>query len=239
MLLINSYRFAATVPTDPNFANVSLLLHGDGTNGSTTIIDSSPTPKTVTAFGNAQISTAQSKFGGASIAFDGTGDYLTVPHNSAFSANADFTAECWLRMAQLNRLQFIADKRSSTSINSEWFWYIGSDNKIAAALFNTSSGGVYLNVLSSSALLINTWYHIAFTLAGTTLRLFVDGTLEATSSTPTGTYATNTNQLTIGRDIATVPGRDLNGYIDDLRITKGVARYTANFTPPTAPFPDA
>ena len=65
-------------PVDPQFGSVSLLLHGDGANGSTTIVDSSPTPKTVTAFGDAQISTAQSKFGGASIAFDGTGDYLSA-----------------------------------------------------------------------------------------------------------------------------------------------------------------
>ena len=64
---------------DPYYGNVSLLLYGDGANGSTTITDSSPTPKTVTAVGNAQISTAQSKFGGASIAFDGAGDYLIVP----------------------------------------------------------------------------------------------------------------------------------------------------------------
>lgn len=227
------------VPNDPNFAFNSLLLHGNGTNGSTTITDNSPSPKTVTAVGNAQISTAESKFGGASIAFDGNGDYLTVPHNSAFSANADFTVECWLRMAELNRLQFVVDKRSGTANNTEWFFYIGSDNKFTAALFNTTStGGVYLNATSSSVLLINTWHHTAFTLAGTTLRLFIDGTLEATNSTPTGTYATNTNQLIIGRDVSTVPGRDLNGYIDDLRITKGVARYTSNFTPPTLPFPD-
>jgi hypothetical protein len=66
---------------DPYYGNVSLLLRGNGTNGSTTIIDSSPSPKTVTAFGNAQISTAQSKFGGSSIAFDGTGDYLDVGSN--------------------------------------------------------------------------------------------------------------------------------------------------------------
>ena len=79
--------------TDPYFSNVSLLLHGDGTNGSTTIIDSSPLPKTVTAFGNAQISTAQSKFGGSSIAFDGTGDSLTIP---AITFAGDFTLEAWL-----------------------------------------------------------------------------------------------------------------------------------------------
>jgi hypothetical protein len=79
VIYINSYQFAAPAgPTDPYFSNVSLLLHGDGANGSTTIVDSSPSPKTVTAVGNAQISTAQSKFGGSSLAFDGSGDYLTV-----------------------------------------------------------------------------------------------------------------------------------------------------------------
>ena len=74
IIYINPYRFAAAGPPDPDFANVSLLLHGDGTNGSTTIVDSSSSSKTVTAVGDAQISTAQSKFGGSSIYFDGTGD---------------------------------------------------------------------------------------------------------------------------------------------------------------------
>ena len=68
--------------TDPYRSQVSLLLHGDGANGSTTIVDSSPSPKTVTAVGNAQISTTQSKFGGSSLAFDGAGDYLEAPHSN-------------------------------------------------------------------------------------------------------------------------------------------------------------
>jgi hypothetical protein len=96
IIFINPYRFGAATPTDPNFADVSLLLHGDGANGSTTIIDSSPTPKTVTAFGNAQISTAQSKFGGASIALDGTGDYASTGNSSdLLMGSAVFTIECW------------------------------------------------------------------------------------------------------------------------------------------------
>jgi hypothetical protein len=83
--------------TDTNINEVSLLLHGDGTNGSTTITDSSLTPKTVTAVGNAQISTAQSKFGGASILLDGSGDYLDVGSNSAFGYGlSDFTIETWV-----------------------------------------------------------------------------------------------------------------------------------------------
>ena len=228
-----SYTFA-----DEYFQNVSLLLHGNGANGSTTITDSSPTPKTVTAVGDAKISTAQGKFGGSSIAFDGTGDYLTVPHNTGFSADSDFTCELWVRPSEVNRLQFLLDKRNSPVTNSEWLIYLGADNKIAVALFNTA-GAVYLNVVGiTSSLALNTWHHIAFSLASSTLRVFFNGTLEGTNNSPVGTYSTNSNALSIGRDVANTPARDYNGYIDDLRITKGVARYTSNFTPPTAPFPD-
>jgi hypothetical protein len=83
--------------TDPYRSQVSLLLHGDGTNGSTTIVDSSPSPKTVTAVGDAQISTAQSKFGGASIAFDGNGDYLDASSSNQYAIGTeDFTVEGWV-----------------------------------------------------------------------------------------------------------------------------------------------
>jgi hypothetical protein len=86
---------------DRNFSNVSLLLHGDGTNGSTTIIDSSPSPKTVTAVGNAQISTAQSKFGGASLLFDGSGDgaIISTGLNDFTMTSNTYTLEAWARPA--------------------------------------------------------------------------------------------------------------------------------------------
>ena len=107
VIYINSYSFAATDPnTDPNFANVSLLLHGNDTNGSTTITDSSPSPKTVTAVGNAQISTAQSKFGGASIAFDGNGDWCQIANNVAFKfGSGNFTIEYWFYPTDLTSVK--------------------------------------------------------------------------------------------------------------------------------------
>jgi hypothetical protein len=81
-----------SIPDDPNYASVSLLLHMDGTNGSTVFTDLSPVPKVVTRFGDAQISTAQSKFGGSSAYFDGTGDYLTVASSADFGfGTGDFT----------------------------------------------------------------------------------------------------------------------------------------------------
>jgi hypothetical protein len=103
VIYIDSYRFGVSGPTDPYFSNVSLLLHGDGTNGSTTIVDSSASPKTLTAFGNAQISTAQSKFGGSSIAFDGTGDYLSISSSNDLTlGTSDFTLETWARLATVS-----------------------------------------------------------------------------------------------------------------------------------------
>ena len=90
---------------DPYFSNVSLLLHMDGSNGSTTFTDNSSNGFTVTANGNAQISTAQSKWNGASGYFDGAGDFLTVPVNSAFElGTGDFDVELWARFDSVNSL---------------------------------------------------------------------------------------------------------------------------------------
>ena len=110
--------FSSYAPVDEEFDKVSLLLHGDGTNGSTTIVDSSSSPKAVTAVGNAQISTAQSKFGGASLAFDGNGDQLTALNVDA--NNTDLTIECWLRLNSYpTPTGIIACTYSGTSLSTQ------------------------------------------------------------------------------------------------------------------------
>jgi hypothetical protein len=215
-------------PNDPNISQVSLLLHGNGTNGSTTITDNSPSPKTVTAVGNAQISTAQSKFGGASIAFDGTGDSLTTPNNSGYQfGTSDFTVECWINTTDItfNLMGLIDNAAGNWAIvifNSNFYWQTayGVTNLISAFPF--------------SSILNGAWNHIAITRSGSALRLFFNG---VSQSEPPYTDNTNYNGNGLLRVGSGVNG-DFNGYIDELRITKGVARYTANFTPPTAPFPD-
>ena len=227
----------ATDPNfDPNFANVSLLLYGNGINGSTTITDSSPTPKTVTAEGNAQISTVQSKFGGASIAFDGTGDRVSVANNAALDfGTGDFTVECWVRSIA-----------ALTSYSLEFAHICGKGNGVAGG---TYALGFYqskilffsnasLAKLGTSTLTNNTWYHFAACRSGSTLKLFVDG-MEEYSGTDTTNY-TSSQSFNAGDRQASDPGSQypLNGYIDDLRITKGVARYTANFTPPQNQLPN-
>ena len=85
---------------DPFYSAVSLLLPMDGTNGSTAFTDSGPNALTITAVGNTQISTTQSKYGGASGYFDGTGDYLSISPNTAIDlSSGDFTIEFWIRPA--------------------------------------------------------------------------------------------------------------------------------------------
>jgi hypothetical protein len=261
IIYINPYQFAAAGPTDPDFANVSLLLHGDGTNGSTTIIDSSSSPKTVTAVGNAQISTAQSKFGGASIAFDGNGDYLTAPVDTAFEfGNGDFTVEAFVYInsfAGSNKYCNIAclgrGANGGTGVNlvtCGWFFRV-----FATGLdFIRYDGSTYSPIERLVAVSTGAWHHVAVSRSGSSLRIFFNGTQVGATATSTLSYdrvaVGGSQDLHIGRLLTgdstqtPVPGTSyyesfINGYIDDLRITKGVSRYNAAFTPPTAPFPDA
>jgi hypothetical protein len=213
---------------DPHWSNVSLLLHGDGANGSTTIIDSSPSPKTVTAVGDAQISTTQSKFGGASLLFDGAGDYLTVPNNSSYAfGTADFTVEAWVYFGNLQGFHTVVSTRDQNNTSTGWTVGVNSSEQL---YFYTNS----TNILGS-ALDQNTWHHIVAARAGSNLQMFVNGMQVGSTFADTKNY---TNETLVIGSIVGGSGQWFNGYIDDLRITKGIARYTANFTPPTAPFPD-
>jgi len=233
--------------TDPFFANVSLLLHGDGANGSTTIIDSSPSPKTVTAFGNAQISTAQSKFGGASIAFDGIGDFLTVPDATANDLPGDFTIEAWVYFNAYSA-SFSGNhgallvgnyKFQSGPVNQGWQLRVNGTSSSYTTI-NVFTGTTDL-VFSAGTFALNTWHHIAASRSGSSLRAFANGTQAGSTATNTDSFTHSKSivrNLRVGELDDSVFKFGVDGYIDDLRITKGIARYTANFTPPTAPFPD-
>jgi hypothetical protein len=237
IIWIGSGRFAAAAITDPDFANVSLLLHGDGTNGSTAIIDSSSSPKTVTAVGNAQISTAQSKFGGSSFAFDGSGDWLRLQTGVADYnfGSGDFTIEAWVYRLNTNTAAiYVGQSDLGSAAGSNVILYVS-----AAATSDVYVGSGSYGVASPNPS-TNTWAHVALCRSGGTLRSFLNGSVVA-ANTSLGTNSVNigsaANPPTIGA--LNNNGSPLNGYIDDFRITKGVARYTAAFTPPTAPFPDA
>jgi hypothetical protein len=224
------------VAQDPYlYTNTVLLLKGDGTNGSTTILDSSKvagSPKTVTAVGNAQISTAQSKFGGSSIAFDGTGDYLTLDGSAAFLfGTGDFTIEAWFRPSNLTGLKIIVDARPQGTSGVASHWVIATDG---ATINYAVAGSSY----AGGALSLNTWHFLALSRASGSTRAFLDGVQIGSTITDTTNYLIGASRPIIGADGNSPTALNFTGYIDDLRITKGVARYTANFTPPTTPFPD-
>lgn len=212
---------------DPQFGSVSLLLHGNGTNGSTTILDSSPSPKTITAVGDAKISTAQSKFpGGSSIAFDGTGDSLTVPR---IALNGDFTIEFFIRLNNASNDCIVA------AGGSIFYQLVRFNENSVAGKITCYIGSGYVFGSVTSGITADTWNHVAIVRFGTTFYLFVEGQQIAVNTSPV-TDAKGPLSLNI---IGSAPpgSNPLNGYIDEFRCTT-VARYTANFTPPTAPFPD-
>ena len=220
------------IVTDPNFASVSILLHFDGSNGSTTFTDSSNNAFSVTAVGNAQISTAASKFGGASLALDGNGDYLNLPSSAAFAmGTGDFTVECWLYTSYSAAAQMFVDTvqpGTSGGATSRLYIAVGTDQTIFVGPFPGF-------LQTTGKITLSSWNHVAVVRSGSTRTVYINGV-----SAGSGTFTDNLSSayLTIGRDAASGGTIIWNGYIDDFRITKGVARYTANFTPPTAAFPD-
>ena len=232
-------------PVDPQFGSVSLLLHGDGTNGSTTITDSSPSAKTATLVGDAQISTAQSKFGGSSIVFDKVADRITYASSTDFAfGTGDFTIESWIYSRDVSGSGIRAICQISTTAGGLSASYTGGvylqqgqngGGAIAnGGIFAVIGGLSFVGSPGSTVVLFaNQWQHVALTRSGATCRLFVDGAEVGNLTNSNNLTATN---LVVGGGYSTVYLYD--GYIDEFRITKGVARYTANFTPPTAPFPD-
>ena len=215
--------------------NVSLLLHGNA-DGSGNILDSSPSPKTVSKFGNTASATppsypnSNSSFGNA-IAFDGTGDNLRIGPSSDFTfGTGDFTCECWTYISAYDDKGLFQQTTSS-------FSFSGPTNSVAVGTNATKTWQIYAkntNTNSTVEYVTNTWHHVALIRHNAVTKLYVNGTAVITVNSDdtnyTGTY------FGVGSIFNTTIS--FNGYIDEMRVTKGIARYTSNFTPPTAPFPD-
>jgi hypothetical protein len=212
---------------DEFFSNVSLLLHMDGSGS--TFTDSSGTPKTITAGGNATQSTTESKFGGKSAYFDGSGDSLSFA--DILLGTGNFTIEFWFKTN--SSTQYAQMIGNETSGGSSGFTLLINNNTSTGGQIAVYRAGSLVVSSSSGDWSDDEWHHLAFVRSGTTVTLYLDGTSYGS--------ATDANSYTgaayfIGTNNA-FSGRDLLGYIDELRITKGV-RYSAAFTPPTAAFPD-
>lgn len=224
-------------PTDPYFSSVVLLAHMDGADASTVFTDSSPLANAIAAVNTAALSTTNPKFGTACCLLNGSTSRLSVSDSPAFDfGSGDFTIEGWARPEGTPSVAYgLMNKRASSAVYSPFNAEITTSRRMRAQVSTTGSSWVTIN--SSVVLALNTYAHWAITRSGSTLRLFVDGVLDGAVSV-SGALMTNSAALSIG---ATAANGDYGwlGRLDETRITKGVARYTESFTPPTAPFPNS
>ena len=202
------------------------LLHGEGSNGSTTITDSGLLASSDwTAHGTAAIATAQSKFGSASIAISGAGSYIRASADAeqfAFGGD-DFTVELFVRFSSVSGTVVLFDFRPGGANGNYMVLYFQSDAKLR--FYNEGSPRIY----ASTAFTTGTWYHVAVSRVSGVTKLFIDGVQEGGDYTDPMVYAAGAPTVGASGD-ASLP---MAGWVDEVRITKGEAKYTANFTPPS------
>lgn len=219
---------------DPYWSNVVLAMHMDDV-GLTDLKGHA-----VTLTGNAARSATQSKFGGYSAVFDGTGDYLTTPYVAAdFNWwTGSFTLECWVFASSFSTWQYSDGTRlhakligniAPTSGASYWSFGPLASGEVLFRYWNGSSNAV----TSTATVVSGQWNHIAVVFDGSKINIYVNGVGLATPVSVSGTPLASTSMPLV---LGVYNYQYLAGYVDDLRITKGVARYTANFTPPAAAF---
>jgi hypothetical protein len=219
---------------DPYFENVSLLLHMDGSNGGTTFTD--VIGNTITRSGNTNTSTTQKKFGTASGYFDGNGDYLSATAANCDVTSGAFTIEAWLYTTSLAANSGLFFLGSLTTNDNRIQIDYKTDGSVAFFLESVGSN-TFVNAPAGS-ITTNTWYHIAAVRdAANECRLYLDGTSVGTPVTQSFSIGSRTT-ANIGTARNGGVQRYATGYIDDFRLTKGIARYTSNFTAPAAAFPD-
>lgn len=220
-----------------------LMLHGNGPDGSTTILDSSRSAHTVTAVGTAKISHTQSKFSRSSILFDGSG-YLTIPDHADWALGTlNWSVDLQVRFSDYTKSMYFLGQKVDANTNYYFSKYAdggGSSNKLRFAFYGGS--GVYCGV----AEMTNTWapangvfYHIEFVRSGSTPYIFINGVSQAVTIVYAFEYSSAMPDLAVPLQIGNMGGsvHPVLGWMDEVRISKGTARHTASFTPPTRPYP--
>lgn len=216
---------------DPHFANVVLLLPCDGPDASTVFPDRSTSAKRSTAVGHAQLDTAQSKFGGSSLLLDGADDYATFVDSADWDfGTGPFTIELHARFAAAPTNAVLVCQWSGGFA----FYFESGQLFFRSAPVNDSGKYTWSPTL-------NTWYHLCVDRdAFNVIRIYVDGVMVIKTTGYNHNISGSTAVLSIGSlRPAGFAGFDLNGHVDNVRITKGVARYASDggFTAPTAAYP--
>jgi hypothetical protein len=226
-----------------------MLLHGDGTNAAqnNTFLDGSTNNFTVTRNGN----TTQGSFNpfvstypydvavnGGSAYFDGTGDSLTVPDNAAFTLGTnDFTIECWINFSSLASQPIFTAQMNAAATVWSYYMVVLSTGQLNSVILDSSSATQYTASSAAGAILVNTWYHVAFVRNGNTNRQYINGVQAGTVSVTGITVRDSVDVLGVGKGGAYAAGQLVTGYISNFRLVNGTCLYPSGttFTPPTAP----
>ena len=225
---------AVAVPqSDPNWASVTLLIINDNQGDATTIFDDQSNGNlTVTTIGNAQYDTAQAPTGmTSSYLGDGTGDGLRLPVNAGLTLSGDFTIEAFLRLNANNTdgyiigydllIRNVQARFNRSAVVGSMSMYDGTTE-----LISTANGSSWSNV----------WRHTAYSRTGSSLTYWQDG-VKVGDTITNSTTLDFSGVIVGGSGTGDVLDSSVNGWLCSLRITKGVGRYTANFTVPTLPLP--
>ena len=228
-----------TMNSSGNDSYTKVLLHMDGVDASTTFTDSNVggSAHAWTAAGDAQIDTADFEFGGASGLFDGTGDFISTPDSADFTlGSSDFTIDCWFKCTAAGGVARAISGQGDDAftLGTAAFIFRRETSNVMAFYVRAISGSPLLTGTTQFTNVLNTgWHHTAVVRNGSTWKLYIDGVSES-SATDSTAVTDSANNLYVGQRSASFD--PWIGWIDEFRLSVGIARWTSNFTPPTNPY---
>ena len=224
----------AGVAGDTDYASTILLMQSAGEDGTQAIYDAS-SMRLPMKTNNTTLSGTLKKFDRC-VVFNGTDSEISLYSGDAFKLMGDFTIEAWVRHSGGSNFYqtIIASGVEAFATNAVFLMILGATKKVSAgyAGYNGASPTV---VMSTTVLAANTWYHVALTRSGSTVRLFIDGFLESTANSSVPWDFSDRGTL-VGRNTWDGTNGYFAGCMEELRVSKGVCRYVSNFTPPSTPY---
>lgn len=229
------YLYYDSTHADNDYELGNLCIHSDDSDGSTNIVDSSIRTHSITVHGNAHHEVDQHKFGSSSIYFDGSGDYLSLLSNTDwYLGTGDFTVDFWMNPINgglgnnYPRLLQLGPNATNGGL-----WIVGQTTNPNKIMVQGYSGGYFTPLNSGSTLPNNTWTHVAIVRKNGVFYMFIGGVLKSSDAGHT-TYNIVQNAVYIGSNNS--GSESYYGYLDEYRVSKGIARWTSNFTPPTSQY---
>ena len=224
--------------SDSNLNFTKVLMGFDGVDASTTFVDESPLARSgIVGTGNAQIDTAQFKFGASSALFDGAGDGISLDISSDWHFGAgDFTVEAQVRPSSVTGARWIVGQGDTLSNAARNGWALWMSAGVPSFSYVAEGASTWVDaVIGVSTLATNSQTHLMVAREGSTIRLFVEGSLDNSAALTAELKNASATDARIGTTSTSTVG--YAGHIDELRILKGKAAQIAAFTAPTSAYP--